>query len=164
MLTLPAISISACKLPSQDLFQESQLASHAGARPAQRHCARPASHWLWRSLRDRLPGHEVQLSLANSAFGNEFDPHPPLPYMRCASHLRGSELQERGLRSGTVPAPLAIGFGAACEIASQEMDYDTRHIRSLADRLYNNITQQVHPRIPLASVCRSCGLHQASEI
>ena len=29
-------------------------------------------------------------------------------------------LQERGLRSGTVPAPLAIGFGAACEIASQE--------------------------------------------
>ena len=29
--------------------------------------------------------------------------------------------QERGIRSGTLPAPLAVGFGAACEIAMQEM-------------------------------------------
>lgn len=30
--------------------------------------------------------------------------------------------QERGMRSGTLPAPLAVGLGAACEIAMQEMD------------------------------------------
>lgn len=30
--------------------------------------------------------------------------------------------QERGMRSGTVPAPLAVGMGAACEIARTEMD------------------------------------------
>lgn len=29
--------------------------------------------------------------------------------------------QERGLRSGTVPTPLAVGIGAACEIAKQEI-------------------------------------------
>lgn len=29
--------------------------------------------------------------------------------------------QERGLRSGTVPTPLAVGFGAACELAKREL-------------------------------------------
>ena len=32
--------------------------------------------------------------------------------------------QERGLRSGTVPTPLAVGLGEACSIAMQEMEYD----------------------------------------
>uniref|UniRef100_A0A4W4EYQ1 cysteine desulfurase n=1 Tax=Electrophorus electricus TaxID=8005 RepID=A0A4W4EYQ1_ELEEL len=30
--------------------------------------------------------------------------------------------QERGLRSGTVPTPLVVGLGAACQIAQQEME------------------------------------------
>lgn len=30
--------------------------------------------------------------------------------------------QERGMRSGTVPASLAVGLGAACELAKYEMD------------------------------------------
>lgn len=30
--------------------------------------------------------------------------------------------QERGLRSGTVPSPLAVGLGAACGICKREMD------------------------------------------
>lgn len=29
--------------------------------------------------------------------------------------------QERGLRSGTVPAPLIVGFGEACRLAKREM-------------------------------------------
>ncbi len=29
--------------------------------------------------------------------------------------------QERGIRSGTVPTPLAAGFGAACKVAKEEM-------------------------------------------
>jgi cysteine desulfurase len=33
--------------------------------------------------------------------------------------------QERGLRSGTLPAPLVVGMGAACEIAKQEMAVST---------------------------------------
>ena len=30
--------------------------------------------------------------------------------------------QERGLRSGTVPAPLVVGLGEACRISALEMD------------------------------------------
>ena len=52
-------------------------------------------------------------------------------------------LQERGIRSGTVPAPLVIGLGAACEVAQQEMDYDKQHVTKLARRLYEGITSQV---------------------
>jgi cysteine desulfurase len=29
--------------------------------------------------------------------------------------------QERNIRSGTVPTPLVVGFGAACQIAQEEM-------------------------------------------
>lgn len=42
--------------------------------------------------------------------------------------------QERGVRSGTVPAPLAVGFGAACEIAGEEMAGEAERLRGLRDR------------------------------
>merc|ERR1719447_1567235 len=32
--------------------------------------------------------------------------------------------QKRGMRSGTLPAPLIVGLGAACDIAAQELDYE----------------------------------------
>nr|XP_033819720.1 cysteine desulfurase, mitochondrial isoform X2 [Geotrypetes seraphini] len=51
--------------------------------------------------------------------------------------------QERGMRSGTVPTPLVVGFGAACEIAKQEMEYDHRRISLLADRLINKIMNEI---------------------
>ncbi|XP_068598440.1 cysteine desulfurase [Brachionichthys hirsutus] len=47
--------------------------------------------------------------------------------------------QERGLRSGTVPTPLAVGLGAACSISQQEMEYDHCRISKLADRLVTKI-------------------------
>jgi len=51
--------------------------------------------------------------------------------------------QERGLRSGTLPAPLVVGLGTACEIANREMAFDHAHVKSLADRLIAGITSQV---------------------
>lgn len=51
--------------------------------------------------------------------------------------------QERGLRSGTVPTPLAVGLGAACEVAMEEMDYDHRHISKLSERLINGIVSNI---------------------
>jgi cysteine desulfurase len=42
--------------------------------------------------------------------------------------------QERGLRSGTLPTPLCVGFGHACDIASVEMQDEARHILRLRDR------------------------------
>lgn len=36
--------------------------------------------------------------------------------------------QERGLRSGTVPTPIVVGFGEACRIAKQEMEVNTIYL------------------------------------
>lgn len=47
--------------------------------------------------------------------------------------------QERGMRSGTVPTPLVVGLGSACEVAMQEMEYDHSRIKNLSDRLVNKI-------------------------
>lgn len=47
--------------------------------------------------------------------------------------------QERGLRSGTVPTPLAVGMGAACEIAIKEMAYDHKWMEKLSKRLMDQI-------------------------
>jgi len=54
--------------------------------------------------------------------------------------------QERGIRSGTLPAPLVVGFGTACEIAAKEMTRDNRHIQTLFERLYKGITDNI-PRV-----------------
>ncbi|KYM95024.1 PREDICTED: cysteine desulfurase, mitochondrial [Cyphomyrmex costatus] len=51
--------------------------------------------------------------------------------------------QERGMRSGTVPTPLAVGLGAACELAQTEMDYDHRYINTLSNHLIQKITSNL---------------------
>lgn len=51
--------------------------------------------------------------------------------------------QERGLRSGTVPASLVVGLGEACRIAKREMAADHERVKGLADRLINGITKDV---------------------
>jgi cysteine desulfurase len=43
--------------------------------------------------------------------------------------------QERGLRSGTLPTPLVVGFGEACRLAGLEMDAEADRIGRLRDRL-----------------------------
>jgi len=48
--------------------------------------------------------------------------------------------QERGIRSGTVPAPLVVGFGAACHVAQQEMPYDMKRIESLSRRFIEKVS------------------------
>merc|ERR1719189_2579443 len=51
--------------------------------------------------------------------------------------------QERGLRSGTVPTPLAVGLGAACELASDEMEYDHGHVTRLSQMLVTGIQDKL---------------------
>jgi cysteine desulfurase len=46
---------------------------------------------------------------------------------------------ERGMRSGTLPVPLIVGFGAACEIAGAEMAEEAGRLRRLRDRLMTGI-------------------------
>ena len=52
-------------------------------------------------------------------------------------------MHDRGMRSGTLPHPIVVGIGAACELAGQEMDYDRQHIHALSQRLINGITSQL---------------------
>ncbi|XP_063228533.1 cysteine desulfurase-like [Bacillus rossius redtenbacheri] len=47
--------------------------------------------------------------------------------------------QERGMRSGTVPAPLVVGLGAAAELSSREMAYDHKWMEKLSERLLDKI-------------------------
>ncbi|GAA5934099.1 cysteine desulfurase [Sporobolomyces koalae] len=63
------------------------------------------------------------------------------PRVRLEAIINGGG-QERGLRSGTVPAPLVVGFGEAARLAKKEMSYDHAHIRRLAQKLHDGITSK----------------------
>lgn len=47
--------------------------------------------------------------------------------------------QENGLRSGTLPTPLCVGFGEACRILASERDDDARRVEGLRDRLLSGL-------------------------
>ncbi|WP_341808809.1 IscS subfamily cysteine desulfurase [Wolbachia endosymbiont (group E) of Neria commutata] len=49
--------------------------------------------------------------------------------------------QERGMRSGTVPTPLAVGFGEAARIAKEEMKEEATRVEELRDILYKKIKE-----------------------
>jgi len=51
--------------------------------------------------------------------------------------------QERGLRSGTLPHHLCVGMGAACHLASREMEYDTQWIQHLSHKLEQGIRNTI---------------------
>jgi cysteine desulfurase len=51
--------------------------------------------------------------------------------------------QERGLRSGTLPHTLCAGFGAACEIAGQEMENDHEWVTYLSKKLQKGIVERI---------------------
>ncbi len=50
---------------------------------------------------------------------------------------------ERGLRSGTLNVPGIVGFGAACEIAGQEMEQESARLRDLRNRLQANLFERL---------------------
>eukprot|EP00124_Ichthyophonus_hoferi_P000193 Ihof_evm30s6 gene=Ihof_evmTU30s6 len=64
------------------------------------------------------------------------------PRVRLVAQMSGGG-QERGMRSGTLPAPLVLGLGKACELASKEMAYDHKRITALSNRLVHGITSQL---------------------
>ncbi|KAK4038277.1 pyridoxal phosphate-dependent transferase [Parachaetomium inaequale] len=52
--------------------------------------------------------------------------------------------QERGLRSGTLAPALVVGFGEACRIAAEEIEYDHKRVKALSDRLLNGLLAMEH--------------------
>jgi cysteine desulfurase len=64
------------------------------------------------------------------------------PRVRLQAMINGGG-QERGMRSGTLPTPLCVGFGEACAIAKAEMAEETARIKKLSDRFYATITNRL---------------------
>ncbi len=64
------------------------------------------------------------------------------PRVRLEPILSGGG-QERGLRSGTLPHALCVGFGAACELAQKEYEYDIEWIHYLSEKLQNGIESRI---------------------
>jgi cysteine desulfurase len=62
------------------------------------------------------------------------------PRVRIKSLISGGG-QERGIRSGTLATPLVVGLGVAAEIAKNEMEKDTTHIKKLSDKLYQGVME-----------------------
>ena len=66
--------------------------------------------------------------------------------------------QERGLRSGTLPASLVVGLGKAAELAGTEMERDRQHIDRLSRKLHTTLTDRL-PDVTLngSFLQRYCG-------
>ena len=64
------------------------------------------------------------------------------PRVRLAPMLDGGG-HERGMRSGTVPVPLVVGFGKAAEICRDVMGEESKRLAALRDRLQEQIVSKV---------------------
>jgi cysteine desulfurase len=51
--------------------------------------------------------------------------------------------QERGLRSGTLPTPLLVGFGEACRIAGADLADEAARLGDLRDRLLDGLAERL---------------------
>lgn len=69
-------------------------------------------------------------------------------YMRRKPRVRLEPLmdgggQERTMRSGTLPAPLVVGFGEAAEVIGQDLDQEVTRIGDMRDRLLKGLQHRV---------------------
>lgn len=64
------------------------------------------------------------------------------PRVRLHALLSGGD-QERGMRSGTLPTPLCVGFGEAAAIAKAEMATESANIQRLTDKMLNGIQKEL---------------------
>ena len=61
---------------------------------------------------------------------------------RLRAQVRGGG-QERGLRGGTLNVPGIVGFGAACEVAAQDMAVEMTRVSALRDRLWQLLRDEM---------------------
>jgi len=64
------------------------------------------------------------------------------PRVRITAQIDGGG-QERGIRSGTVPTPLAVGLGEACSIATAEMADEATRLSALRTRFLERLREAV---------------------
>lgn len=64
------------------------------------------------------------------------------PRVRLAPIIDGGG-HERGMRSGTLPVPLIVGFGKACELCMQVMPEESKRLTELRERLKAGILKNL---------------------
>ncbi|MCH7858832.1 MAG: IscS subfamily cysteine desulfurase [Candidatus Marinimicrobia bacterium] len=64
------------------------------------------------------------------------------PQVRLKAQIHGGG-HERGLRSGSLPTPLIVGLGAACQILIDELHAEGQRIQILRDRLWSGIRSRL---------------------
>ena len=64
------------------------------------------------------------------------------PRIRLAPLFSGGG-QERGIRSGTLPVPLCVGLGKACEIAKNEMVQESRRLTEMKNYFIDKILSRL---------------------
>jgi cysteine desulfurase len=64
------------------------------------------------------------------------------PRVRVAPQMDGGG-HERGMRSGTLPVPLIVGFGRAAEICQESMAEESKRLAMMRDRLQDMILSSV---------------------
>jgi cysteine desulfurase len=64
------------------------------------------------------------------------------PRVRLAPQMHGGG-HERGMRSGTLNVPGAVGLGSACAIAATEMDSERERVGALRERLHGGLVGQL---------------------
>ena len=60
------------------------------------------------------------------------------PGLRLEPLLTGGD-HERGIRPGTVPTPLIVGFGEACSVAGLQLKEDAKRLKELTERLLTEL-------------------------
>jgi cysteine desulfurase len=64
------------------------------------------------------------------------------PRVRIVPQIDGGG-HERGMRSGTLPVPLIVGFGRAAELCEQEMAVESKRMATMRDRLQTRIMEKL---------------------
>lgn len=64
------------------------------------------------------------------------------PRVRLVPLIHGGG-QERAMRSGTLPTPLLVGLGKACELASKEMAAEAERLHGFQDRLFEGLKERI---------------------
>jgi cysteine desulfurase len=62
------------------------------------------------------------------------------PRVRLVAQMDGGG-HERGMRSGTLPVPLIVGFGKACELCEQNMSAESARLTAMRNRLQTAIME-----------------------
>jgi cysteine desulfurase len=78
------------------------------------------------------------------------------PRVRLTAQLHGGG-HERGLRSGTLNVPGAVGFGRACAIAAAEMESEQTRLAALRERLHHGLVQLEDVRLNGHATLRLAG-------